>query len=704
MPHSQPDPSPRVLFLETILPREIYARVFLFLVAVKALGYWLVSSLQHPQEPLSILAMYRVGDIQVYPAIASLSQLNLGENIVFEHLQEGLLPPFPPLFPHALFVGLFGELGFVVADVIIALSYYVALSALLRLFGISKSWSACASLLVVSGGLGFIAETLESIQTHPIVDISIKSLFGLLCAVCLCSVLLSFRSSSATHRTRLIQLGWVAAVTAALLYLISTDSALWSWRIPRPFVTEVLFLICVFRISVAVTGCNHKSSRPWIPWFWLAIAFSLLFQSQLYSGLSTSLIIASVVLYSLVLSLAGQDLKSGIKSLSVFLSTAAVCCAPFLLSRLLEHPDYPVRLGVFSVERGNIHLVPSLNLYFLTGAALILGWFLITALQSEFDSRQSSGKQKVWILCGFCLASLFALPVSAFVLGKSVQVYHFSEHIEKVIYLTILVFFLSTRSRRSLLFPDRGPRIAGKRVRTIQVLAVILLSLVATVSTALQYSQVSGHMRPDFEEYQSLTNYRSDFLEVSNELSIHRSQGAQVIGTLDAQLFSWWVSFQNGQSFIPDPALTRLPDSVVEYRLAAFCRMLELGSDEFRALINQPYVTNFWLSHDKYQASQAHTFAPLSDYDPAVQTRIGQTDINSSWDLAIPNSEQARLLLLYESVDLQKVYAKLRLDLIVLTKDAGSRNFVPSSGLFELSFENGTFRIWTKTSGQQGLE
>ena len=132
--------------------------------------------------------------------------------------------------------------------------------------------------------------------------------------------------------------------------------------------------------------------------------------------------------------------------------------------------------------------------------------------------------------------------------------------------------------------------------------------------------------------------------------------------------------------------------------------MLELGSDEFRALINQPYVTNFWLSHDKYQASQAHTFAPLSDYDPAVQTRIGQTDINSSWDLAIPNSEQARLLLLYESVDLQKVYAKLRLDLIVLTKDAGSRNFVPSSGLFELSFENGTFRIWTKTSGQQGLE
>ena len=338
------------------------------------------------------------------------------------------------------------------------------------------------------------------------------------------------------------------------------------------------------------------------------------------------------------------------------------------------------------------------------GAALILGWFLITALQSESDNRHASGKEKVWILCGFCLASLFALPVSAFVLGKSVQVYHFSEHIEKVIYLTILVFFLSTFSLRSLLFPDRGPRIAGKRVRTIQVLAVILLSLVATVSTALQYSQVSGHMRPDFEEYQSLTNYRSDFLEVSNELSIHRSQGAQVIGTLDAQLFSWWVSFQNGQSFIPDPALTRLPDSVVEYRLAAFCRMLELGSDEFRALINQPYVTNFWLSHDKYQASQAHTFAPLSDYDPAVQTRIGQTDINSSWDLAIPNSEQARLLLLYESVDLQKVYAKLRLDLIVLTKDAGSRNFVPSSGLFELSFENGTFRIWTKTSGQQGLE
>ena len=91
--------------------------------------------------------MYRVGDIQVYPAISALSQLNLGENIVVEHLQESLSLPFPPLFPHALFFGSFGELGFVVADVIIALSYYLALSLLLRLFGISKSWSACASLL-----------------------------------------------------------------------------------------------------------------------------------------------------------------------------------------------------------------------------------------------------------------------------------------------------------------------------------------------------------------------------------------------------------------------------------------------------------------------------------------------------------------------------------------------------------------------------
>ena len=640
--------------------------------------------------------MYRVGDIQVYPAISALSQLNLGENIVVEHLQESLSLPFPPLFPHALFFGSFGELGFVVADVIIALSYYLALSLLLRLFGISKSWSACASLLAVSGGLAFIASLVEYAQSNPTFGALIKSLFGLLCAVCLCSVLLSSRSSFASHRTRLIQLGWIAAVTAGLLYLMSTDSSLWAWRIPRPFFTEVLFLICVFRISVVLSEYRSQG-RSWITWFWSAIAFSFLFQSHLYAGFSTSLVIASVMLYVLLLSFkAGQGLKSEVKSLSVFFVAVSVCSLPFLLSRLLEHPDYPIRLGVFSVERGNILLVPSLNLYFLTGAALILGWFLIVALRSESNDQNATKKEDIWLLCGFCLASLLALPVSTFVLGKSVQVYHFSEHLEKVVYLSILVFLLSTLRLRSLLFSGRSEKGAGKEVRTFGVWMVILLSLVATVSSALQYSQVSGHMRPDFEEYHSLTNYRADFLEVANELSVHRSQGAKVVGTLDAQLFSWWLSFQNGYSFILDPALTPLPDSVIEYRLAAFCHILGLESEEFIALVNRPYVINFWLSHDKYQASQAHTFSPLSDYDPAVREEIRRTDINSSWNLAIPNEEQKRLLRLYESVDLQKVYAKLKLDLIVLTKDASSRDFVPPPELFELSFENGTFRLWRR--------
>ena len=673
MPEPQPDLSPRVLFLETILPRETYAQIFLFLVALKALSYWLVSRLQHPREPLSIVAMYRVGDIQVYPAISSFSQLNLGENVVFEHLGEGFSAPFLPLFPHALFFGFFGELGFIVVDVVIALSYYICLSALLRLFGISKSWSGCASLLVVSGGLTFIADRIESTQANPIFDALIKSLFALLCVICLCSVLLSSQNSSASCRTRLIQLGWVAAVTAELLYLTSTDSSLWSWRIPRPFITEIPFLLCVFCLVVVLTRHSDQSSSHWLHWFWLAIAFSLLFQNQLYSGLSTSLVIASVMIYALSFSFrTGRDLKADIKSLLVFLATALVCSSPFLLSRLLEHPDYPVRLGVFSVERSNILLVPSLNLYFLTGAAFILGWFLIASLQGKSDNRQTHRRKNTWLLCGFCLASLFALPASALVLGKSVQPYHFSQHIEKVVYLTVLVLFLSTLDLRSLLFSNPLRKVGAARVGTIKVLVVILLSLVATVASALRHSQVSDHMRPDFEEYQSLTNYRSDFLEVTNRLSIHKSQGATVVGTLDAQLFSWWISFQNGHSFIFDPGLTRLPDSVIEHRLAAFCRILGMAAEEFRALINRPYVTNFWLSHDKYQASQAHTFAPLSDYDPAVGEGIERTDINSSWNLAIPNGEQERLLLLFESLDLQKVYAELKLDLIVLTKDASS--------------------------------
>ena len=105
---------------------------------------------------------------------------------------------------------------------------------------------------------------------------------------------------------------------------------------------------------------------------------------------------------------------------------------------------------------------------------------------------------------------------------------------------------------------------------------------------------------------------------------------------------------------------------------------------------------HFWLGCSKYQASKAHTFAPLWDYPEDVRARIAGSSIFSSFNVALPLTTRQRLAALYDELALP---AAERLDLIVLTKDESLAAFAPSPKESSLVFENDVFRVWTRIPG-----
>ena len=77
---------------QAVLPQPCIDRLFLVAVLFSASSYWIVSRYVHPDEPESIAAMYRAGDIENYPFISALSRGQLSESVVREHAGKGVTP------------------------------------------------------------------------------------------------------------------------------------------------------------------------------------------------------------------------------------------------------------------------------------------------------------------------------------------------------------------------------------------------------------------------------------------------------------------------------------------------------------------------------------------------------------------------------------------------------------------------------------
>lgn len=713
------------IVFNTFIPRLPYQYVIILLLLLKACSYWAISVCQHPEEPLSVIAMYRVGDIQYYPLISGLSQLQLGETLLLESAGTHVRSfPFASISIHAVCYRFLGIFGYIVADILVTFIYYGTLASFLKILKIRPFVSELVSLLVVSRfflyayflldklGASFWENTtfiLKSRNPRPFIS-------ELLFLVSFCCILGLFY-----YRKRLTKLHlWILSGISFLVFAegvfygiillrkiyewVNNNSMyhwgwrfpnLWGERIPRPFVTEIFFFVVLSCIFLLLHYRKYRMKRQ--TWIFLGGATAVSLQGDLHTAINE--------LISIALCLVGlwlffqESRRSLLKNATAFSISFLLFNIPYFLQRLYEHPHIPRRLGLFPVDRMKPLFLPTIELYYIGGAICIFALLLTRILQNH---GEYVCKRTVLFLWGFCVITLFSLPISTIVIGKGIHIYQFQDRFLKTATLVLIVYSLYFFQVGVPIFKKVFPKqvrlfVGNLNVKYIAIGLLFFISTVCIISRSYYFSSRTTAMRNDFSEWGSFQNYRADFNDIVGKLSLYKTdRNIKVLGTLDHQVFCWWTAFYHGFTYLPDPFISTVSDNEGEYRLMTFGHLLGLNSEEFQDFINRRYVNVFWLGLAKYQASKAYTFAPLLDYDEEAKARIKNTTILDSWMVAIPKSEQKRLLADYYTLKDLSPTDFPRLDVIVLTNEPDLKEFYPSSEHFQLTYKNETFRIFIK--------
>ena len=132
----------------------------IFLLAVLSIGasYWIGVRVIRPAATLDQAILFRPGgDPDYLPQVTALARLEFGETAVREMAGQGVRSfPFGSLLLHASLVRLFGEAGFVAADILAYLLYGWVLSYFLRKSGMARPIAEVLTLLVLSGALSVV--------------------------------------------------------------------------------------------------------------------------------------------------------------------------------------------------------------------------------------------------------------------------------------------------------------------------------------------------------------------------------------------------------------------------------------------------------------------------------------------------------------------------------------------------------------------
>lgn len=642
-----PDPEPVSLataLREIVRPRPAWIWLLQAIVLLPPLLWWVRGMRQHPGEPLSVQALYLPGgDPQYLPLVAGLSRLNLGESTLLEHQGQGVMN-IPPvgLLPHAVFFGLLGPAGIMVADLVMSLAYFVALTLFLRVMGFSLDLARAVGVLAA---------------------------------------------------TRVLPILWGASLR---LEDLASGGALvlWGERFPRPLVAEIpLVMTCA---ALVVLLRNGRSSAPG-HWCFAGASLALLVQVDVHAGLVLGLVTALV---------AGgaaweyrRTLPALLRGWGWLAGAGLVCLVPLFWQQLSSHPDVAARLGLFTLPPGKV-LTTSFDPVRL-GVLLALGAgaaALLPAIDPAFSRTRCRHVVALLLLCA--LVSYHAVPLVTGVWGRGLQLHHFRDRWVRLSSYALLVLVLFVLVALGALWRKVRARVPGVIAASLRRLAGPMLCVWAglvwlRVDWLRAPHQVEGHARPDFAAYGRLPpTYRKEFAALARELSSEGYRSARVLGTLDHQVFVWWTAFAGKFAYASDPFVSTVSDDENERRLLSLLKLLRASPEAAGDYLAEESIAVFFLAHNKYQASGAHTFAPLSQYAGEVQRQIRAGDALSSWPIRVPPGERQRLISRYRALPAPLPEFALP-DIIVLTAGQ-TEGLAPDEAQYERTFSSGLFTVWRR--------
>jgi hypothetical protein len=672
--------SPLTFFWESVWPRRPYQVVVLLILVFSGAAFWLAAVIRHPDTPLDVLAMFRNGggsqaDTEAYPLITR--YLRRGEQFVYEAQGSGVRPEsIFALLPHGvLFAGL-GISGIVLADVLVQICYYGGLCALVRTLGVRSPVAEFAGLFAVAKGSGLVSAASLALAGKP----------------------------------------W-------LLFL-------GDMRLPRPFVTDIFFLLALaYLVLPFVVAPAHIRRSAWAllgfflgavmqgdPTSFMILAVAAVFPftyllvrlrrdgmplqrvstnaGQAERGCLPPLkkgdrggfvrMIRSQIPPDLPFSKGGTCYRSENRhslhgvfgNLILLTAVCAVTSLPFVWQRLGEHPDVPRRLGVFPVSRSAplISLDGASYLVVATiGAALVL--LIVAACRPDDTRRYLRAVVALWLTA---LAGLLALPVSCVVLGKAAQTAHFGVGVRVVASVLMLLCGASAFDAAATFARQR---FGMRRLRRIA--AACVCGACVYYSGAAAWRHAGATTLPGF-------------IPLAVELHSLRHEGWQVMGTFDFQVALWWTAFAGGYTYFPDCSTTTLSDDALEERFASFGREIGMDAEGFRAQVADPMTRAAWLGALKYQGFQGYALAPLDEYADSDRAFIERNTSELCWSrLVVPRTTEARWLRLFDAAA-PALASPWRLDLIVLRNDGVQGQLAPPAEQYDLIYTSDWYRAWQR--------
>jgi len=494
------------------------------------LSYWLVSVLMRPCEPVSIRVMYRYEDTDYLPLIYSVARFNVHEFITFGG--SGVLP-FPLLFdvPHGAMIALLGDWGFAAADALVMSAWFILFCFIAKIFTSDPR------------AVGFIGLVM------------------------------------------LIAAGpwdWAGVLPADLKWQFGVTFDVWGFRYTRPFVAGLFMLALILTTQAITKSLIEGAARPGV-----YALHGVLLGGSAQGDMHLAIIgcFATATLYLFLLVTRPFDrllLKSPIVTAAGF----ALAVFPMALQYLMGgNAEYTARMGMFPVDRWRPPM------YFDIGDAIALVtisglWGAISLLARRYAASQP---RDINLLLGaislYVVFSIVAMPLSASLTGSAFLLYEFHDRRMKfsalgyVVVFGLLMVLTYHAWRRKHQVSKRLPFAA--ELVSATVLAGVAIAGIRS-STLIAADRAATTVQPrvwEFTEWSALPNYRSDFVKLAAELSRQQYDNARVLATFDQQLGIWWVAFQKGYLFIPDPVLSNAPDNVVEERTLQLLYLIGASPD-----------------------------------------------------------------------------------------------------------------------------
>jgi hypothetical protein len=602
--------------------------------------YWLVSVAMRPDEPISVRIMYRYHDTDYLSLIYAVARFNLHEFVTSGG--TGVLP-FPVLFdvPHGAMIALLGDWGFAAADGLVMSAWFILFFCIAKVFTEGPMAPAFIGLVML-------------IAAGP--------------------------------------WDWPGVLPAEMKWQFGVIFDVWGYRYTRPFIAGLFMLALVLSTHAITKSLIDGAAKPGA----YAIHGVLLggsTQGDMHLAIIGCFVTATIYLFFIATRLADRlSIKAPLITATGFTLAVLPMATQYLIGGSAE---YTARMGMFSVDRWDPPF------YFDIGDAIALATILSSWGAMSLAARRYVGSRAgdINLLLGviflYVVFSILAMPLSASLTGRAFLLYEFHDRRMKFsalgyIVIAGLLLALSYQGWRRRRQDSNGLPVAAKLVLATLLAGVAFAGIRS--STLMATNQAAITVQPSSwgnAGWPALPNYRADFVKLANELHRPQYDGAQVLATFDQQLGVWWLAFRTGHLFIPDPLLSNMPDKLIEERTLQILHLVGASSEFLSEKLNELYF-DINLSHDKWQASAAYTYANLEDYTSTQIQQISRTTVLDSWSVLVPRSERDRLIAAFRHI----VESERLPDIIILPNGAGYQRLRGPRGPYRLAYENTTFRVW----------